>query len=188
MSKVKELYKFEEEIYHYSLNEDKYMDKISEMVDFIYDNFQEADTLNNPYYSQKFEIELAKKADLICHIFQSYYPSQQNPLKKSTKIKNFILDIAINPKYKNARADFLKIIANIWLKDFINLALKDELWCSDLMKLELLSALNQKRIGGFGNKAKEIIENEQNIKSELYKIASRYLKNEPKFKHYSLKL
>lgn len=186
MDKIKELYAFEEEIYHYNLNEAAYIAKVSEMVDFIYDNFQEIDELNSGYYSQKFEIELAKTSRLICHI---YHCSPFNmPLKKSDKIKSLILDIATNPKYKNARADFLKEVANIWVKDFIQLALKDELWCSDLIKLELLSALNQKRIGGFADKAQAVLETEQDTKSELYKIATRYLKNEVKFKHYREKL
>lgn len=80
MDKVKELYAFEEEIYHYSFDEDKYLDKISEMVDFIYANFQEADELNSHYYTHKFEIELAKKIRANLSYFSLFITTK--PFKK----------------------------------------------------------------------------------------------------------
>lgn len=180
---VRELYAFEEELYHYNLDENGYLAKLDEMVCFIYDNFQEPYTLNL-YYSYQFEIELAKKTDVIFHI----YHLPKNPLKKSVKLKTYLLNLATEPKYKNARADFLKAIANIWIKDFIKITLTDELWHSDLIQLELFYLLNQKRIGGFGDRAMQVLALETDPKSELSKIATRYLNNEPKFKHYSLRV
>lgn len=166
-------------------DEQKYLEQITALVDFIYDNFQEADELNPGYYSQKFEIELAKSAEvLLC--FLGYPPNKI--LKKSQAIKTFIFSIVLNKKYKNGRADFLKQIANFYPKEWISLALNDELWCSDLMNLELLSVLNQKRIGGFTKLAQAILQSQENPKSELAKIANKYLNNEPKFKHYREKM
>ncbi len=187
MNKHQKLYDLKEEVYFVSNkdNEEAYLNAVQALVDFIYENFQEEDTLNPEYYSHKFEIELAKSLPVLVCVFD--FPPGNKILKKSEKLKHFIINIALDPKYKNGRADFLKEIANLWIKDFIKLALNEALWCSKLMNIEMLSALNKKRIGGFSQKAKNILEKEENPKSELAQIATKYLKNEPKFKHYSEK-
>lgn len=176
MDKHQTLYDLKREIYFLSNknDEEKYLDAVQNLVEFIYENFQEEDTLNPNYYSQKFEIELAKSFPVLLCIFD--VPFDNKVLKKSQNFKDFIISIALDLKYKNARADLLKQIANIWIKDFIKLALNEELWYSDLMNIEMISALNKKRIGGFSQKSQKYFGKRRKSKIRTFTNCNKILK------------
>lgn len=172
-------------VYH-QLPENEVLQAMKNLVDFIYDNFQDAETGNNAlYFSQQFELQLTR----LSHSFLFVCEKGVNPkYYKSQVIRDYILSLATDSKYKNARVEFIRNIGINWAKELVILALNDAVWENDMMKFELLTMLNQKRMGGFENKAQAILENQDNPKSELAKICQRYLKNRTKFKHYSEKV
>lgn len=168
------------------VSDNEVLQVMKNLVDFIYDNFQDAETGNNAlYFSQQFELQLTR----LSHSFLFVCEKEVNPkYHKSQVIKDYILTLASDPKYKNARAEFIRHIGINWAKELVILALNDALWENNLINFELLTMLNQKRVGGFENKAQTILENSDDPKSELAKICQRYLKNSVKFKHYYQKV
>lgn len=165
-------------------SEEEILAQMQQLVDFILTHFSEAETGNNAlYFSQKFELELSKFAQFFLLIFDAYW----NPSRyKYLKIKEYVISLATDEKYKNARVQFVREVGILWADELVRLALNESLWQNDMFKTEFMELLNRKKIGGFEAQAEQIIA-QTNPKNELSKLAQRYLKNSPKFKHYTEK-
>lgn len=161
------------------------LQRMTLLVDFIFEQFQEDETGNSAeYFSRKFELHLTR----IVHFLLWVCDRGINPkYSKSKAIREYILSLAFDAKYNNARLEFIRAIGINWPKEFVQLALEMKPWQDEMYKLEFLAGLNQKRIGGFEREAEAALKDAESPKSELAKIAQRYLKNSPKFKHYQEK-
>jgi hypothetical protein len=144
-------------------------------IDYAYDNFKEQETVYKGFLFQ-YEPEIENIAlGIEAHL-------QKNTAnKKSSLIKQFVLDIINNQKYGRGRSGFLFLLYNLKMdKDLINIATNcKDFWETPRMNFQLLYALYRRKIKGFTKEAEILIENYPK-ETELKKYAKKYIEQQGK--------
>jgi len=139
-------------------------------IDFAYEHFKEDENVYEGY--------LFKYDVWICNIGLGIdaYLKKNVKSKKSSHIKQFVLDVINNDKYSRGRDGFILLLYILKMDKELRMIATErtDFWETPRIQFQLLYALFKRKIAGFSKEAETLIVNNSK-NTELKKYAKKYI-------------
>jgi exonuclease VII large subunit len=146
-----------------------------QVIDFACENFKEQETVYEGFLYQ-YESEIENVALGI----EAHLQKNVNH-KKSSVIKQFVLDVINTEKYGRGRSGFVYLLHKLKMDKELNeiATERKDFWETPRIQFQLLYALYRRRIKGFSKEAEQLIQNNPK-ETALKKYANKYIEQQAK--------